>query len=191
MALAKPIWALGGGALVYTLALLGERISPETPALGIGWLYAARGLGSGMGPIATRRWFPDSSSWPRMMGLWVAASGTCYLLVSFVDWRAATVLVLVVMAHTTSGANWVASTVLLQERTEDRYRGRVFATQWLILTLADSVAIITAAVLLESGTVDLRGAIGFFAGVQILSGLAWLAIVAPKERREAQLGKEP
>ena len=42
------------------------------------------------------------------------------------------------------------STVLLQHRTEDRYRGRVFATEWLLLTGADTLSILAASVLLES-----------------------------------------
>ena len=36
-------------------------------------------------------------------------------------------------AHAASGANWVFSTVLLQQRTIDAYRGRVFASEMLLV----------------------------------------------------------
>jgi len=87
----------------------------------------------------------------------------------------------VVFAHTTSGANWVTSTVLLQERTEDGFRGRVFATEWLLLTLADTASILAASILLERGVIDLRQGFALFAGVQIVCAILWLVTVVPKE----------
>ncbi len=89
------------------------------------------------------------------------------------------------LAHAPSGANWVLSTVLLQHRSEDRYRGRIFATEWLLLTGADTLSILAASMLLESATLTLRSAILVFALVQVVSGLVWLATVVPAERRDA------
>ncbi len=182
IALVKPVWSLGGGGLVYALALAGEAWRPEAPALGIGLLYAARGLGTGIGPVAARAALPDPRRWPTMFGLGIAASGACYLAVGLSEWTAVLLPVLVVLAHTPSGANWVLSTVLLQRRTPDRYRGRVFATEWLLITAVDSAAIVAAAALLESGA-TLRQAILAFAALEIAGGLGWLAAAAPAERR--------
>ncbi len=181
MAFAKATWALGGGALVYMLALMGEEVAAATPAVGIGVLFAARGLGTGVGPLAVRKWVPNEAVWPFLLGLGVAISGIFYLLIGTLPWSL-WVLVLVVFAHAPSGANWVASTVLLQKRTVDRYRGRVFSTEWLLVTLADSASILGASLLLESGLLNLRSGIACFAIVQILSGLLWITIVVPKER---------
>ncbi len=136
IALVKPVWALGGGALVYALTLVGESWRPEAPAVGIGLLYAARGLGTGIGPIAARAGVPERG-WPAMFGFGLAVTGLAYLGVGGLAWGVWLPL-LVVLAHTPSGANWVASTVLLQKRTPDRYRGRVFATEWLLITLVDA-----------------------------------------------------
>ena len=93
------------------------------------------------------------------------------------------IMVLVMLAHSPSGANWVMATVLLQKRTEDRIRGRVFATEWLLVMLADTVSILTASVLLETGVLDLRTCFQAFALLQILCGLLWIALVVPKERK--------
>ena len=182
MALAKSTWSLGGGALVYMLALLGEDLMPGSPALGIGLLYGLRGLGTGIGPIAVRSWLPDEKRWPLMMGVGIVISGLCYVGVSVVPWLLGIGL-LVVLAHAPSGANWVASTVLLQKRTVDSFRGRVFSAEWLAVTLADSISILTASLLLESGSVSLSTGVLVFAVVQILCGTLWAVLVVPAERR--------
>ena len=130
--------------------------------MGIGLLYAARGLGTGIGPIAARAGVAERH-WPTMFGLGLAVTGLCYLTVGRVGWGVWLPL-LVVLAHAPSGANWVASTVLLQKRTPDRYRGRVFATEWLLITLVDAVAILAVAALLETGWATLRQAISLVRG---------------------------
>ncbi len=180
IAFTKAAWSLGGGALVYMLALLGPVLAPAAPAIGIGWLYALRGVGTGIGPIVARMYIPNRRFWPAMMGIGIMVTGVVYLLVSRMPWTW-WVLVPVVVAHTTSGANWVTSTVLLQERTEDGFRGRVFATEWLLLTLADTVSILAASILLERGILDLRQGFMLFAGVQVVCGGLWLLTVARKE----------
>ncbi len=180
IALTKTAWAIGGGGLVFMLALFGQKLMPQSPSVGIGWLYAARGLGTGLGPIIMRTTAPARRLWPRLIGLGIAFTGVSYLLISQLSalWL---LFILVTLAHGTSGANWVASTVLLQERTVDRFRGRVFATEWLTLTLVDSAAIVTASLLLESGTLSLRQGIAAFAALQIVTGVVWLLTVARQE----------
>lgn len=184
IALAKASWALGGGALVYMLTLLGEELSPAAPAVGMGLLFSARGLGTGLGPILGRRFLPEESRWPTMIGLGIIASGITYLVTAALPWSW-WVLPLVLLAHTPSGANWVFSTVLLQRRTEDRYRGRIFSTEWLLVTLADTVAILSASLLLDLAGWGLRPAIALFATLQVATGVVWLITVARAENRAA------
>ena len=103
-------------------------------------------------------------------------------MVGVIAWSLPIFIVLVILAHSASGANWVMSTVLLQARTEDRFRGRVFATEWLLVTLAETLSIVAASVLLEMGVVDLRGGILTFALLQLLCGVLWVVLVVPRER---------
>lgn len=180
IALTKPAWAVGGSALVYMLALVGERWDPEAPAMGIGLLFAARGLGTGIGPIAARNLVPDQRRWPMLIGWGILASGVTYFSTSLAPWGWGLAL-LVLVAHLPSGANWVLSTVLLQQRTDDRYRGRVFSTEWLLLTVVNAGAILAASLLLETGWLELRPAIALFAGLQVVSGVVWLLTVVPRE----------
>jgi MFS family permease len=188
IALTKTAWAIGGGGLVYMLALFGQRIMPEAPAVGLGWFYTARGVGTGLGPILMRISAVGRRWWPALIGCGIIFTGLCYVIVANAGalWI---LVVLITLAHSTSGANWVASTVLLQERTEDRFRGRVFATEWLTLTLVDTAAVMTASLLLESGVLTLREGMLAFAGVQLVTGVVWLLTVARQEaaadRRQA------
>jgi MFS family permease len=184
IAFAKAVWAVAGGALVYMLTLLGDQVAPGAQAAGIGLLFAARGLGTGVGPVVARALFKDARHWPAVLGACIVFSGLCYGVVGWLPW--ATVLwtaCFVVLAHAASGANWVLATVMLQERTQDRYRGRVFATEWLLVMGFESFSILMASLLLESGVADLRVGFQVFAALQVVCGVGWLLAVVPRERR--------
>lgn len=183
IALAKASWGAGGGALVYLLALLGEAALPAAPAVGIGLLFAARGVGTGIGPILARAFVGDTRRWPALLGLCLFASGLAYLSVGVVPWMVGLVALLVVAAHAASGTIWVLSTVMLQQRAEDQYRGRIFATDWLLVTLTETMSIAVAALLLEFVLPgELRTVILLFAGAQLLTGALWWMLVVPAER---------
>ncbi len=191
-AFAKATWALGGGALVYMLALLGERVAPTALAAGIGILYMARGLGTGVGPIVVRALFTDRRHWPLVIGGAIAFCGVCYLGVALTPWGTSPGIIvllclLVGAGHAASGGNWVLSTVILQKRTTDRYRGRVFSTDWLLVMSAESVSIFAGSALLEAGWLGLAGAVQVFASLQVACGLVWIWTVVPQERTDQSL----
>ena len=96
------------------------------------------------------------------------------------------ILPLVLLAHAPSGANWVFSTVILQKRAPDNFRGRVFSTEWLLLTFADTAAILAASFLLQSGRFDLRSCVLFFGALQVVCGAFWMVTVVPAERRDRE-----
>jgi Major Facilitator Superfamily. len=188
-AFAKATWAISGGALVYMLALLGDRVAPSALAAGIGVLFMARGIGTGVGPVVVRALFTDRHQWPTVIGGAVSLCGLCYAGVALVPWGSSlpilvAICTLVVLGHAASGGNWILSTVILQKRTVDRYRGRVFSTEWLLVMSAESLSIFAGSALLELNWLTLEGTILAFAIMQIVSGLAWLAIVVPLERRD-------
>lgn len=183
MAIAKAVWSVGGGGLVFMLAILGERLFPGSAGLGIGILYSVRGVGTGIGPLVARRWIPNERVWPTVLGWTILACGLGYMAIALLPWSPWWPIALLVgLAHAPSGVNWVFSSVLLQRRTEDRLRGRVVATQWLLLTVADSLSILAAALMLELGGVDLATAILIFAVVEVACGVVWLVLVAPAEK---------
>src|SRR5437660_1389893 len=135
--LVKPAWGLGGGILTL-LAVFGEKVFPvgRSTATGIGVLFAARGIGTAVGPIVARRISGEGKK--RMQN----SIGVAFLIggVFYIAFGAATsfVVALVVLgiAHTGGSILWVFSTVLLQRGVEDNFRGRVFAAELALLTLA-------------------------------------------------------
>jgi MFS family permease len=139
--LVKAGWGLAGGVLLL-LTIFGQRVFPLTggSAAGIGVLYAARGVGAGLGPIALR-WILGQQ--PRRLR---RAIGPAYFMVGvfYVALAGAPALwiaaLCVLCAHFGGSILWVFSTVLLQMEVPDRFRGRVFATELALVTLMSSAS---------------------------------------------------
>jgi len=134
--LVKPAWGLGGGILTL-LAVFGEKIFPigQNAAGGIGVLFAARGIGTAVGPIVARRISGEGSKRMQVsIGIAFLLGGAGYMLfgsaTSFV-----VALVVLGVAHCGGSILWVFSTVILQRSVEDKFRGRVFAAELALLTL--------------------------------------------------------
>jgi MFS family permease len=135
--LVKPAWGIGGGILTL-LAVFGERIFPfgKDAAGGIGVLFAARGIGTAVGPIVARRISGEGNR--RMqasIGIAFLIAGLFYMLfgsaTSFIF-----ALVFLGIAHCGGSILWVFSTVILQRMVVDNFRGRVFAAELALVTLA-------------------------------------------------------
>ena len=185
-AVAKGTSTIFLGGLVYMLVLVSDSIL-QMGSIGLGLLYAARGIGTGIGPVIARQHFTDERQWVVVMGASIALSGAMYLVVGLTQfwWM---MFVFVLLAHAASGANWVTSTVLLQKRSEDNFRGRVFSTEWLLFTLGNSLSVVVASVLLEWQIVALQTLISLYALGLMAAGLLWLATVANWERNWVQKG---
>ena len=185
-AVAKGTSTIFLGGLVYMLVLVSDSIL-QMGSIGLGLLYAARGIGTGIGPVIARQHFIDERQWVVVMGASIALSGAMYLVVGLTQvwWM---MFVFVLLAHAASGANWVTSTVLLQKRSEDNFRGRVFSTEWLLFTLGNSLSVVVASVLLEWQIVALQSLISLYAVGLMAAGLLWLATVANWERNWVQKG---
>jgi len=134
--LVKPAWGLGGGILTL-LAVFGERIFPvgRNAAAGIGVLFAARGIGTAVGPIVARRISGEGSKRMQIsIGIAFLLGGTGYMLFGSATSFVLALLVLGI-AHCGGSILWVFSTVILQREVEDKFRGRVFAAELALLTL--------------------------------------------------------
>ena len=168
------------GGLVYMLIIISEEIL-MMGSIGLGLLYAARGFGTGIGPIIGRRLFRDEKDWVMVMGIAIFTSGVMYVMVGFAD--AIWVMILfVLLAHTASGANWVKSTVLLQKRTIDVFRGRVFSTEWLLFTIMNSISVICASLILEYQIMNVKDLMMIYGVLMGLAGIWWSFTITQKEK---------
>ena len=170
---AKASWNIAGGGLagVY-LVLMGADVDGFGAAFGFGLFFFARGLGTGIGPVVVRACFKDEATWPSLIGYLITLSGIFYFLVGISVSNALWItVVLVVLAHSASGANWVLSTVLVQQWVEDEVRGRVFSADMLILSVAFSASTTIAGYLTEYTDLGIQNGILLFSGIMIVSGI--------------------
>ena len=147
-------------------------------ALGAGLLFAIRGAGALIGPMLMRPVL-NRRSW-LLPGLAISMSlyGLSYVGVAFSPWFWL-VLALVFVAHLAGGTNWVLSNYALQGEVPDRLRGRVFATDMMLATLAIAVSQLGAAffvdrvdervILAGCGLITLTYAVGWRIATRMLS----------------------
>ncbi len=132
----KSAWGAGGGILAL-LAVFGEKVFPvgKSAATGIGILYAARGVGTAIGPIIARSVAGEGRKrMQQWIGLGFLLGGIFYMAFGSATNFVFALLVLGV-AHMGGSILWVFSTVLLQRTVEDQFRGRVFAAELALFTL--------------------------------------------------------
>jgi MFS family permease len=172
--LVKPAWGLGGGILTL-LAVFGEKIFPvgRNAATGIGVLFAARGIGTAVGPIVARRISGEGKT-PMQVSIGIAflIGGAFY--VAF-GWATSFVMALIVLglAHTGGSILWVFSTVLLQRTVEDNFRGRVFAAELALLTLTMAISNYATGELLDRFGLSPRNVAIGIGALFVLPGVAW------------------
>ena len=172
---AKASWNIAGGGLagVY-LVLMGANVDGFGAAFGFGLFFFARGVGTGLGPILARAFLTDEEAWPSLIGYLIVISGMVYFLVGLsVPYALWITVILVIFAHSASGANWVLSTVMMQQWVEDEVRGRVFSVDMLILSVAFSTSTSIAGYLMENTDLGIRNGILLFSSVMVLSGLVF------------------
>jgi MFS family permease len=175
--LVKAGWGLAGGVLLL-LTIFGQRVFPLAggSAAGIGVLYAARGVGAGLGPIALR-WIIGQQ--PRRLRQAIGPAyfmvGVFYIALSFAPalWVAA---LCVLCAHFGGSILWVFSTVLLQMEVPDRFRGRVFATELALVTLMSSASSYWTGYQLDRAGWSPRTLAFALGGMFCVPGTLWLLI---------------
>lgn len=185
--LVKPAWGLGGGILTL-LPVFGDKVFPvgHSAATGIGVLFAARGIGTAVGPMVARRIAGEGKK--RMQ----ASIGIAFLIggLFYIAFGSTTIFVVALIvlgiAHTGGSILWVFSTVLLQRDVEDGFRGRVFAAELALLTLTMAASnYVTGEMLDRFGLSPRVVAIGigtFF----LIPGVVWFATQRLWDRGKAE-----
>ena len=119
------------------------RIGPDGTA-SLGFIFFFTGLGTGIGPLVMRRYFGDTQ--PRLF----AGIGVGYVLLTIGIFGTSAApafwifLVFTLVRTLGTGTLWVFSAALLQLLLPDRYRGRVFALEFALLTATQSLSIFWA-----------------------------------------------
>ena len=164
----KSAVGLGNGVLAVFPILATEVYGKGNGATG--FLFAARGLGALVGPFLLRRVITKPARLLPGLALSMAAYGVSYIGVSLSPWFSLA-LVLVVTAHLAGGGNWMMSNYALQLEVPDELRGRVFATDMMIATLAISASVLFAGILVDH--VDPRIPVAICGALTLAYGIGW------------------
>jgi MFS family permease len=148
----KGFWSIGSGVLLV-LTLFGRDVFPlgRDGAISIGLLYAARGVGTAIGPFLALRLGGEGSAFLRralVVGFFITGIGYIAL-----GWAASLLLgaLCVLFAHIGGNLQWTFSTALLQGRVPGQLLGRVFATEYAAFTLATALSAYLAGAASDAG----------------------------------------
>lgn len=165
----KSAVGLGNGTLaLFPLLTTTFGVGP----VGTGLFFAARGLGALLGPLLVRPFAARPDLRWRLLVAGMAGYGLAYVAFAATPWFLLALL-LVVVAHLGGGANWVSSSYALQDAVPDALRGRVFALDFMLATLAVSASQVVAGALSDVAAV--RPLVAAFGCVTLAyAGLWWL-----------------
>jgi hypothetical protein len=172
---ATIVWAKGawgvGGAITLLLTIFGQRIYPlhGSPVLGMSIFYAARGVGTALGPILSR-WVAHDRlrAMSRVMSASFFVAGFFYVGFGAVHSLPLAVSC-VILAHFGGATIWVFSTVVLQKSVPNALQGRIFAAELALFTLTFSISTFFCGRLLDAAHAD---------PFRLMRGLGWSFLAA-------------
>jgi MFS family permease len=180
----KSAVGLGNGVLT-TFPLLAAALGAGP--LGTGLLFAARGLGALIGPLLLRRVLTHRAWLLPGLALSMSLFGLTYVGVSLLSWFPL-VLAGVVLASLAGGGNWMISNFVLQAEVPDALRGRVFATDFMLATLAVAISQLGVGAFIDR--VEPQPLIAASGAVTLLYAAVWSA-VSLRRRPAPPLAPEP
>jgi MFS family permease len=186
------------GANWVLLTILGERKYPvhlwgasaqSAGMVGMSLLMGSRGVGALAGPVLGTYLAGANQvrmRWGIALGFLMAALG--YISLGLSNHVVAAWLS-VILAHAGGSTIWVFSTNLLQLNTDDRFRGRVFSTEFAFMTLSMSASSSLSGIFIDRGVSP--DVVAFRAGlIMLLPGLLWVLAqrlwAQPQTRRPSQ-----
>ncbi|MGZ5443082.1 MAG: MFS transporter [Thermoanaerobaculia bacterium] len=175
----KGGYGLGGG-VVAMLSVFGREVF-QAGALGIGLLFAARGIGALLGPFVIRGALRTDDARYRSIAFCVLAFGAGYAALAFSK-TLALGIVAIAFAHLGGGAAWQVSTYGLQREVPDYIRGRVFSADYGFVTLTMALSGLGAGI--ASDRFGPTAATLGTAAVCIVFGVLWAIATWSVWRRE-------
>jgi MFS family permease len=171
------------GANWVILPVLGERAFPvrlaglteaQAGTLGMSLLLGSRGAGAIFGAVLGGNFAGGNQTRLRrtiLAAFLMAALG--YMVLSGAGALLLAVAALI-LAHCGGSAAWTASTTLLQELTDDRFRGRVFSAEFALSMLMLAICSFSAGQLADLG-VDVRTLAFATGALMLVPAAVWMA----------------
>jgi MFS family permease len=180
-------WSAGvGGSIVLLSTLFAEDVF-QAGVIGMGLVYTVRGIGAVLGPILARRIVGENpDAMYRTIGVAFFIMAGLFLLFS----RMPTLLsASVVLCAATMASNilWVFSSTLLQLSVPDGYRGRVFATDFAVLTILMALSTFIAGWAVDQPALGPRTVTSLLGGILFVPALLWLLSLVRQRSHEFAL----
>jgi MFS family permease len=176
--LTKTTFGVGTG-IIGMLAITSDQLY-GSGELGVGILFAARGLGALVGPFAARSFATDEQA--RVIR-GISAAFVVFLAGYALLPLAPSVLLaglFVFLAHLGGGAQWMLSSFGLQRAAPDRVRGRVMSVDFGLVMLTSAVSTLLAAWL--AGVAGPVTALYLMLGCMVVAAGAWIVFARPLHR---------
>ncbi len=161
--------------------IMAERVFPLTSIavsqgrrtmLGMSLLMTARGVGALLGPLLSAGWVhQDERRLRRIILIGYLMGGLGYLALS-ISPTLAIACIAVILAHMGGSSVWVHSTTLLQLRTHDEFRGRVFSTEFGLCMASIAAAAYLSGAAIDHG-VSARSVAAVGGALMFLPMIAW------------------
>ena len=173
--LTKPTFGVATG-IVSMLAITSNELW-GAGELGVGILFAARGLGALVGPFAARTFATDDRA-RILRGITIAFAvylvGYALLPLSPGIWAAA---VFIFIGHLGGGAQWTLSAFGLQRASPDRIRGRVLSVDFGLALTVSSISTLLAGWL--AGEIGPLATLYVMLAIMALTVALWLLWTRP------------
>ena len=168
---------IAGGAINIVMVQISDSIFVigEGGATSLGILFAVVGLGTGIGPILTRRITGDRERSIRLILPPLYLLATVGLVVAAQISSFGIVLLGMFLRTFAVGAIWVFTTQLLYQLVPENYQGRVFAVEIAFFTLGAAISGAIGGWLLDTTSIGLSGLMWLMAAAGLIPAVLWLA----------------
>jgi len=175
---ANGLFASGAFQIIQVALAEQVFVIGDSGGTSLGILYAVTGVGTGIGPIIARRFTGDRDRSLRIaiglsyaitiLGLILAAQLTSFGVVLFGT----------LLRAIGGGINWVFSTQLLLQLVPNQVRGRVFSTEFAMLTLSNALGAAIGGYVLDGTTLGISGLLWLMAILTAIPGVLWVLWMA-------------
>lgn len=178
LALQKASMALGVTSVFQIIQVnLAVDMYPigEGGSTSLGIFYAVVGIGTGIGPILAR-WFTgdDEKRLRRAIALGYVFAAIGLIITSTLS-TFGIVLFGTLLRGFGAAVGWVFSTQLLLTILPNRVRGRIFSTEFALLTLANAVGAALGGWLLDQFDISIPHMLWGMAGITLFFGIFWVS----------------
>ena len=162
------------GAVQVVQVVLAEEyyVIGEGGGISLGLFYMAMGIGTGLGPIVAR-WFTGDRDNPLRLAIALSYAVTAVGVFITATLASFPVVMFGLFLRGVGGAiGWVFSTQLLLQLLPDHVRGRVFSTEYALMTLANAISAAIGGWLLDVN-VSVSSMLVWLGLLNLLPGILW------------------